>query len=143
MTVRLLRGPSRRLRRCSCRSTLDVETVRIRRVREWLRLYLLLLIRRVMLAGGMRDQGYAELYLLLGQVWSHARIFYPIPAFDHVGLEGYRSRAVVELEKQPTSVAEDGAEFISSPKRGGRSAAIVAGGLRGFAVVVSRSRHHN
>lgn len=144
MAIGLLRGASRRLRCRGRRSALDVEAVRIGRVREWLWLYLLLLMTRAMLAGGRtRDEWYAEPYLLLRQVRSHARVLDPIPALYHVGLEGYRSWAVVELEKQPTGVAEDGAEFISSPKRGGRSAAVVTGRLRGFAVVVSRSRHHD
>lgn len=97
-----------------------------------------------MLAEGARRKGdRGPPYLLLGQVWAHARIFDPIPALDHVGLERYRARSVVQLEKQAAGVTEDRPELISSPEGSGRGAAIVAGGLRGFAIVVSGSCHHN
>lgn len=93
--------------------------------------------------GAMRSGDRAPPYLFLGQVWAHACIFDPIPALDHVGLERYRARPVVQLEKQAAGIAENRPELISSPERSSRGAAIVAGGLRGFAIVVSGSRHHN
>ena len=101
------------------------------------------MLARVGDAGQGKGQGHVSPYLLFGQIWSHARILDPIPALDHVGLEGYRSRAVVELEEQAACVAKHGAELISSPERGGRGAAIVAGRLRSFAIMVSRGCHHD
>lgn len=47
----------------------------------------------------------------------------------------------MQLEEQAAGVAEDRAHLIATPERGGRGAAVLAGGLRGFTVVVSHGRH--
>jgi hypothetical protein len=47
------------------------------------------------------------------------RTLYAIATLDHVGLEAYRTWSAVEFEEEPAGIAQDGADLISSPERGG------------------------
>lgn len=49
----------------------------------------------------------------------------------------------MQLEKQATGIAEDGARFIAPPKRSGGGLAILAGRLLGLLIGVSRHGRHD
>lgn len=76
-----------------------------------------------------------EAHLLLGAL---SRGLDAVPALDHIGLEAYRARTAVQLEEQAAGVAQDGANLIAAPERGGAGGAVLADGLL---VVVSESGH--
>lgn len=49
----------------------------------------------------------------------------------------------MEFEEKTTGIAENGAEFISTPERRGRGTTILAHGLRLKVILVSQGSRHN
>lgn len=76
---------------------------------------------------------------LLGQLGPHR--LDAIATLDDVCLERDGTGAAVQLEEEAAGVAEDGARLVAAPERRGRRLAVLAGGLCGFAIMVSHGRH--
>ena len=49
-----------------------------------------------------------------------------IPALDDIGLQRDGTRTAVQLQKETTGIAEDGARLIAPPERGGAGGAVLA-----------------
>ena len=43
------------------------------------------------------------------------RCLHPVPRFDNVRLQRYRSRSAVQLEEQAAGIAQHGARFVAPP----------------------------
>lgn len=52
-----------------------------------------------------------------------------IATLDHIGLQAYRSRSTVQLQKQAAGVAKDRTVFVPAPQGRGGSATVLADGL--------------
>lgn len=79
-------------------------------------------------------------YLLLGSL-CRTRTLNAIATLDNICLQAYRPRSTVELQEETTSIAENGANLISSPEWSSRGRAVLAGWLCCFAIVSSHRSH--
>lgn len=52
-----------------------------------------------------------------------------IATFDHIGLQAYRTRSPVQLQKQSAGVAKNGAQLVATPQGCGGGATVLADGL--------------
>lgn len=52
-----------------------------------------------------------------------------IATFNHIGLQAYRARPPVQLQKQSAGVAKNGAQLVAAPQGSGRGTTVLADGL--------------